>query len=364
MKINYLLGVFAILSIVVFGCAQASTTLPAEKKDAMMEKKSMEENEMAEEGFEMMNGKMMMVNEKTKTQTAMEKDATLNDGTKVMTSGKVVKKDGTTAMLKEGESIWMDGNMLKAGEMMKESMEKSITVQLNEQNNSTQTGQAMLSDSDGKTKIVLDLNNYKQNVAQPAHIHLGTCSKLGSVKYPLMPIVNGKSETMLNISVSQLLSGLPLAVNVHKSAAEANVYVSCGDITNSMEKGEMMESSFKGKVLAGTTSKYLEFNKVDYDEALKEKKKILLYFYASWCPLCKKEQPETMAAFNELNDPNLVGFRVHYNDGEDNNDAKALAQQFQVPYQHTKVILKDGKQVLKAPDSWDKQRYLTELAKI
>ena len=131
----------------------------------------------------------------------------------------------------------------------------------------------------------------------------------------------------------------------------------------SMEKGEMMESSYTGKVLAGTTSKYLEFNKADYDKSLKENKKILLYFYANWCPLCKKEQPETMAAFNELNDPNLVGFRVHYNDGEDNNDAKALAQQFQVPYQHTKVIIKDGKQVLKAPDSWNKQRYLTELAK-
>ena len=236
MKIKYLLVLLAIFSLVVFGCAQGAQQ---QKKDSMMEK---ENSMMAEEGFEMMNGKMMIVNEKTKTQAMMEKDAVLNDGTKVMTSGKVVKKDGTSFTLKEGESIWMDGSMLKAG--------------------------------------------------------------------------------------------------------------------------EMMESSYTGKVLAGTTSKYLEFNKADYDKSLKENKKILLYFYASWCQLCKKEQPETMAAFNELNDPNLVGFRVHYNDGEDNNDAKALAQQFQVPYQHTKVIIKDGKQVLKAPDSWNKQRYLTELAKI
>ena len=136
--------------------------------------------------------------------------------------------------------------------------------------------------------------------------------------------------------------------------------------TELMEKkeGSMMSSEYKGTILAGTVAPYVDFNKEDYDKALKENKKILLYFYASWCPLCKKEQPETMAAFNELNDPNLVGFRVHYNDGEDNNDAKALAQQFQVPYQHTKVILEDGKQVLKAPDSWDKQRYLKELTKI
>ena len=248
MKMSYLFGILIILSVVSFGCTHISTTLPAGKKDFMIEKKAMEENEMAEIGFEMKNGKMIMVDAKAKTENSMDQDATLNDGTKVMTSGKVVKNDGTTFMLKEGESMWMDGSMLRAGEMM--------------------------------------------------------------------------------------------------------------------EENSMMESEYKGQILAGTTSKYLDFTKADYDKALKENKKILLYFYASWCPLCKKEQPEIMAAFNELTDQDLVGFRVHYNDGEDNNDAKALTQQFQVPYQHTKVIIKDGKQVLKAPDSWGKQRYLTELAKI
>lgn len=131
-----------------------------------------------------------------------------------------------------------------------------------------------------------------------------------------------------------------------------------------MTNNTMMESSYKGKILAGTASKYLEFSKVDYDKALSENKKILLYFYANWCPICKKEQAETFAAFNELNDQNLVGFRVNYKDGDDDADEKALAQQFGVAYQHTKVILKDGKQISKFPDSWNKQRYLDELAKV
>ncbi|MBI2101028.1 hypothetical protein HYT53_00265 [Candidatus Woesearchaeota archaeon] len=130
------------------------------------------------------------------------------------------------------------------------------------------------------------------------------------------------------------------------------------------EEAMMDKSGYTGKVLAGTTSKYLDFNKADYDKALKEKKKILLYFYASWCPTCRAEQPETFAAFNELNDPDLIGFRVNYRDGDDDADEKALAQQFGVSYQHTKVILKDGQRILKAPDSWDKQRYLEELIKI
>jgi thiol-disulfide isomerase/thioredoxin len=134
-----------------------------------------------------------------------------------------------------------------------------------------------------------------------------------------------------------------------------------------MKKDEaMMEKlAYTGKVLAGTEStKYLDFNKVDYDKAIKEKKKILLYFYANWCPICKKEQVDTFAAFNEITDPDLIGFRVNYRDGDDDEFEKELAKEFGVGYQHTKVILKDGKRVGKFPDSWDKQRYLDELKKI
>src|SRR3989344_3055386 len=115
MKINYLLGLLFVFSIIVFGCTQ--NIVATQNKNSMMDK---EANEMAEIGFEMMNGRMMMIDEKTKVQTSMENDAVLNDGTKVMTDGKVIKKDGTTFTLKEGESIWMDGSFMKAGEMMED----------------------------------------------------------------------------------------------------------------------------------------------------------------------------------------------------------------------------------------------------
>ncbi len=122
---------------------------------------------------------------------------------------------------------------------------------------------------------------------------------------------------------------------------------------------------YTGNVLAGSEkTKYLDFNKADYDKALKENKKILLYFYANWCPICKLEQPKTFAAFNEINDENLIGFRVNFRDSDTDSDEEKLAEEFGVSYQHTKIILKDGKQVLKAPDSWSKERYLEELAKI
>lgn len=143
---------------------------------------------------------------------------------------------------------------------------------------------------------------------------------------------------------------------------------STGDVKKAdgmiVKEGEMMQPEYEGKVLAGTTSKYLEFKKADYDKALKEKKKILLYFYASWCAICKAEQPQALAAFDEFNDPGLIGFRVNFKDSDTDAGEEALAKEFGIAYQHTKVILKNGKQVLKAPDTWDKQRYLDEMARV
>ena len=123
-------------------------------------------------------------------------------------------------------------------------------------------------------------------------------------------------------------------------------------------------ATYLGNLLAGTASRYYEFNKADYDLALKENKIILLYFYANWCPICKVEEPKTFAAFSELNNDKVIGFRVNYRDNEVDEFEEDLARKFGVSYQHTKIILKDGERALKAPDSWDKERYLDELDKL
>lgn len=137
-----------------------------------------------------------------------------------------------------------------------------------------------------------------------------------------------------------------------------------GTVSTNETSDHLAVKAGEPKVLAGSQARYLEFSKKDYENALNDNKKILLYFYANWCPLCKKEQKETFAAFNELHDSDWIGFRVNYKDSDTDKDEEDLAREFGISYQHTKVLLKDGKAVLKAPDSWDKQRYLEEIAKV
>ncbi|MBI2475771.1 MAG: thioredoxin family protein [Candidatus Taylorbacteria bacterium] len=126
---------------------------------------------------------------------------------------------------------------------------------------------------------------------------------------------------------------------------------------------EKMMAKYTGAVLAGKSAPLLDFTKADYDEAVKSDKLVVLYFYANWCPICKVEFPLAQAAFNELTTDKVVGFRVNYKDSDTDADEVALARQFGVAYQHTKVFLKNGKQILKAPDSWDNKRYNIEINK-
>ncbi|MEK7464530.1 MAG: thioredoxin family protein [Patescibacteria group bacterium] len=127
---------------------------------------------------------------------------------------------------------------------------------------------------------------------------------------------------------------------------------------------EAMITKYAGMVLAGKSAPLLDYNKADYDSAIASDKLVVLYFYANWCPICKAETANALyPAFNELTADNVVGFRISYKDSETDSDEKALAVKYGIPYQHTKVLVKNGKQVLKAPDGWDKSRYIAEINK-
>lgn len=100
-------------------------------------------------------------------------------------------------------------------------------VALAEENKSGQMGTALLEEVNGKVRVTLSMTGTKMGT-QPAHIHIGVCPGVGAVKYPLSSVVGGKSETMLDLTMVDLFNQGPLAINVHKSAAEAGVYTACG----------------------------------------------------------------------------------------------------------------------------------------
>lgn len=120
-------------------------------------------------------------------------------------------------------------------------------------------------------------------------------------------------------------------------------------------------TGYSGKLLAGNSSPFLEYNRADYEKALKEGKTILLDFYANWCPICRGEEPNLFSGFNSLTEENVIGFRVNYKDSETDQDEKTLADQLKVTYQHTKIILKGGKEFSRSLDSWNQQKFDSEI---
>lgn len=113
-----------------------------------------------------------------------------------------------------------------------EEMRSKVTITLSELNGSGESGTAILEEVDGKVTVTVNLTGFPADgVSQPAHLHVGECPGVGAVKYPITSLVNGTSVTMLDVTLAQLKSELPLALNVHKSAAEAKVYTACGGLS-------------------------------------------------------------------------------------------------------------------------------------
>ncbi len=110
--------------------------------------------------------------------------------------------------------------------------DESLTVELSEQSDSGQSGEATLTPVDETTtEVEVDLTGGPDN-AQPAHIHTGTCAELGDVAYPLEDLEDGRSQTQVDVSLDELRDG-EFAINAHRSADEIEVYTACGEISSS-----------------------------------------------------------------------------------------------------------------------------------
>lgn len=105
----------------------------------------------------------------------------------------------------------------------------SVRLELAEEDGSGQSGTAVISAVSGeRTKVVLELD-HPPDVPQPAHVHPGPCGNLGDPVAALESLEDGRSETIVPMSLAELQRG-GLVVHAHKSEAEFDVSVACAAI--------------------------------------------------------------------------------------------------------------------------------------
>ena len=146
-----------------------------------------------------------------------------------------------------------------------EQSPRSITFPMSAQNNSGESGFVTISEAERQTRVVIDLSDVPAGVLQPAHIHTDSCAKIGGVKYPLTGVQKAEmgptSVTILDVPFEQIMSELPLAINVHKSQEEAGIYIACGDVLGIQDlqvgtgpeakKGDMISVHYTGTLSDG-----------------------------------------------------------------------------------------------------------------
>ncbi len=129
-------------------------------------------------------------------------------------------------------------------------------------------------------------------------------------------------------------------------------------------------SVWRGRILAGNDSHPLiVFNQADYETALAANRPVFLFFYADWSPLCREEAERAFyPAFNDLindNGAGLIGFRVRYADRTATIGDRQLASSWRVANVCTKIWLDaDGIEIGRTFETWDKERYVTELSQL
>ena len=109
--------------------------------------------------------------------------------------------------------------------------EEALTIPLDPQAGSGQSGEATLTATGSQTLVVVKVSpGPQENDPQPLHIHFGQWgANLGNVRYSLENVVAGESRTVLDASLSNLRDGKS-AINLHESFPGIRTYTACGTI--------------------------------------------------------------------------------------------------------------------------------------
>jgi hypothetical protein len=115
----------------------------------------------------------------------------------------------------------------------------SLTIPMNEQNNSGQSGSATLTDTPAGLDIVVSIKRSSVPGSQNAHVHEGRCDNVLAITAGLRPISTTADvptfdgdqivfKTTLQTTLAKIRDGNHV-INVH-DARDNSLYVSCGEI--------------------------------------------------------------------------------------------------------------------------------------
>lgn len=118
-------------------------------------------------------------------------------------------------------------------------------------------------------------------------------------------------------------------------------------VTTSEPNEEQVTTAADASTLKPAQPQYVDFEEGLLSKLSEQGKKMVLFFYASWCPICQPAHKDILA--NQTNLPeDIVIVRINYNDNNTDQAEKDLARELNVTYQHTFVYLDNEGKVLKA----------------
>ena len=112
---------------------------------------------------------------------------------------------------------------------------ESFAATMNPVANSGVTGTATIEEGTGGLVVSIALAGALPEIGNhPAHVHMGTCTAPGNVKFALTDVVDGISRTeVTGMTLQDITDGIAnggLSVNVHMSADDLGNYLACGNI--------------------------------------------------------------------------------------------------------------------------------------
>ena len=250
----------------------------------------------------------------------------------------------TAMMTNQKEPAMMASDTAMTDKHSDAMMNGSMIMKIASVGQSKVTGEATFTPKGEQTEVSITLTGHEKGAIYPVHIHVGGCPA-GVIRYPLTSFIDGKSVSFVSASIARLWKELPLSINVHKSAADLQTIIACGELKNAtgadggmmekdtMTKGDTMMKG--GDMMMAEHGSYESYSpeKIATKAAIGD---VVLFFRASWCPTCRAIDADIKAHVADI-PSNLTILDVDYDNSTD------LKKKYGVTLQSTMVqVDKDG----------------------